>query len=578
MSIQVDEKVSHDLDGLHLVFHPSSMRSWVKWESEKWTIYVTGWAFADHLLLGDESLAQYIIRQTNASQPFSDILHHLNGNFAVLLAAPEAIHLGVDLVRTIPLFYRQEGSTLLVSDDIRQIQRDDDTIEQNSLIEMATAGYVTGPHTLFAKIKGLQSGECVSWSKGHPATERTLQSQRYYEYLCSYDATSSVETLCEEFDEMVIAAFTRIIETLNGRQVLLPLSGGLDSRLVAATLKRLGYDNVLCFSYGIPGNRESVRSQQVAKALGYDWLQTPYSAQLLKEALNSPKMREYRAFAANAVSLPHQDDWLAIRILRDHSEVHDDAILMPGHTGDFICGSHLKYIFDPVWHDDPYALNEAMIKKHYSHWEDLVVMDHIRAAIEHRLDEALGAFPNKTHQELACMYEYWEWQERQAKYIINALRVYDFFGFSWRMPLWDRAIVDFWKPIPISLKMDKYLYRSYLASHDPMGVFQEDAPTGLWHREPVIEQKRGLRQRIKENLQSNRLLSPPFYHYQKLRRHLNAYRSHPLGFARAYGAFRYICQDLSKRHMKALLVREFLLEQYKIDFAELRQDKSTTAG
>ena len=565
MSTVFDQQSISDLRGQRLSFKSSSYRSWFKWCHEEQTIYVTGWAFADNLLLADKSLAQHIISRTDISQPFSKMLLNLNGNFAVVLETPDAIHLGVDLVRTIPLFYRQEGSRVIVSDDLRQIQLEHDTIDPNSLIEFATAGLVTGPYTLYSSITALQSAECVSW-----LATKEQQSQRYYEYACSYDATASVEQLCEQFDEIVIAAFKRIIETLDGRQVVIPLSAGLDSRLVAATMKRLGYDNLLCFSYGVPGNSESLRSQEVAQVLGYRWLQIPYSVDQLKKAFNSVEMREYRSFATNGVSFPHHDDWLAIHTLRHRPEVQDDAIFMPGHTGDFICGSHLKYIFDPVWHDDPYAFNEAMIKKHYSLWEDLVGLDHVRATIENRLDEALGAFPNKTHEDLACMYEYWEWQERQAKYIINAVRIYDFFGYAWRIPLWDRAIVDFWKRIPISFKVNKFLYRTYLSSYDPMQVYQKDAPKGVWDRERVIAQrKQNSRERLKENLRSSRLLSKPFQRYQKWRRHLNIYQTHPLGFAHVYGPFRYIFREQAKRHAKSLLLKDILRQQYGIELSDV---------
>ncbi len=547
-----------------LLFSLSTSRQWFQLNEGAQSVFVTGWAATGNTILSGEPLARHIASNIDSSQPFHEILHALNGNFAVVFDSPDVIHLGVDGVRSIPLFYRQEGTTLLVSDDIRQLHRDDDAIDEESLIEFATAGYVTGSHTLFSAIAGLQSGECVSWFP----SENRPRVQRYYRYLCSYDADASVEELCEAFDEALITAFKRVIETLNGQQVVVPLSGGLDSRLVAAMLKRCGYDSVVCLCYGMANSCEAVRSRTVAESLGYRWVHTPYSGGLWRNVLRSSEMRQYWSFSANGVSVPHCDEWPALHLLREKAEIADDAIFIPGHTGDFICGSHLKYVFDPRWHDAPHVFDEAMIKKHYSLWENLVTIDSIRNVIRYRLHDALGDFPNETDEDLARTYEYWEWQERQAKFIINSVRVYEFFGYSWRIPLWDYDIMEFWKSIPIALKMDKYLYRIYLASHDPKGVFQGEAPKSLWSRELVGEQlAHSNRERIKEKLRSTGLFCTILWRFKKFRRHVKEYNHHPIGLARAYGVFRYLFREPSKRHAQALLLKEFLLKEYKYGVA-----------
>jgi len=505
--------------------------------------------------------------RVSSERSFIDVLRRLDGNFAMVLIVRDEVQLAVDKLRSIPLFYRQTGKDLIVSDDIRFLRRDEDATDHDSLIEYSTAGYVTGAHTLFSEIGGLQSGECVSWN----ASEEAPRAQRYYRYCCSYDAEESVEELFEKFDEALLLAFRRIIESVNGRQVVVPLSAGFDSRLVAATLKRCRYDNVLCFSYGIPGNNQEARSRETATKLGYRWVQVPYSATRWREALSSKEIGEYWAFSANGTSLPHPDDWLAVKLLKESYELSDDAVFVPGHTGDFICGSHLKNVFDPWFQEDPYDLEGAIIKKHYSLWENLASRRHVREVILHRLSEALESFPRKTDEDLARMYEYWEWQERQAKFIVNSVRGYEFFGYSWRLPLWDCAIMDFWKRIPISLKMDKYLYRAYLTTHDPMGVFQGVVPKGLWNRKEILRQRaESVRGHVKRKLESRQLLARLLHRYRGLRRHFQEYRNHPVGLARAYGLIRYLVRDSSKRHAQALLVKDVLDRLYGVRLSDLR--------
>lgn len=549
-----------------LVFLPSSHRAWTKLCDSPRTVYVTGWAAVGDAILSEKALAQHVLNGASSSRAFSDVIGMLNGNFSVVFDNGEAIYLGVDAVRSIPLFYREEGTVLKVSDDIRPLCQNGDKIDPDSLIEFATAGYVTGAHTLFSEIKAVQSGEYVSWN----VPKDSPSAQRYYRYCCSYDAEDSVEELCNEFDGVLLSTFRRIIESLDGRQVVVPLSAGLDSRLVASMLKRCGYERVLCFYYGVPGSKQEVCSRETAKTLGYEWVYVPYSGSLWREALASEEMKCYWSFSWNGVSLPHCDDWLAVRALRELPQVSKDAVFVPGHTGDFICGSHLKYVFDPRWHEEPHAFNEAMIKKHYSLWDNLVTGDRIRGAIIRRLHEVLEAFPDDTDEDLARMYEYWEWQERQAKYIINSVRVYEFFGFDWRIPLWDCSIMNFWARIPIALKMAKFFYRSYLASYNLLGVFQDVGPTSPWSRELILKQrKRSLRVGMQARLQSVKPVALSLRRCQKFLRHLREYRYHPVGLCRAYGIFRYLFSEPSKRHAQALLLSEFLRHECAVEIAKL---------
>lgn len=537
-----------------LEFRPLPLRKWFRLQQGGRTAHVAGWAFVQGVLQGAEDLARRVLN--NAGMTADNLLREWNGNFACVAEEGERLWCGVDGIRSIPLFCRTRDSGVAISDDIRLIQNETDTVDPDSLMELATAGYVTGPHTLFGAIRSLQSGECLTWG----GDDRAPQAQRYYEYTCTYDAEGSAEELCARLDDAVLAAFGRTIATLGGRQAVVPLSGGLDSRLVAATLKRLGYENVLCFSYGRPGNRETARSRAVAEALGYGWVQVPYTAAGLREALRSREVRDYRAFSTNGVSLPHLDDWPAVRLLRDRRQVDPDAVFIPGHTGDFICGSHLKYIFYPDGSRSP-DLTAAMLQKHYSLWEDLVADDHIRKMVERHLSEVLARFPAETDEDVAGMYEFWEWQERQSKYIINAVRVYEFFNFEWRLPLWDRDFIDFWRHVPISLKMHKILYCRYLASHDPFRVFQQISQNILHphhYRRPV---KRRLIEDMKRNTS---LTSAVLNRYRKARRHWRIYKHDPIGFPRAYGAVRYIFMEPSKRHHVALLLKDFLRDHYGI--------------
>ncbi len=60
--------------------------------------------------------------------------------------------------------------------------------------------------------------------------------------------------------------------------------------------------------------------------------------------------------------------------------------------------------------------------------------------------------------EAADIIEYQDYQERQAKFINNAIRVYEFWGYEWRTPFWDKNILEYWSWIPLSWRYGRRLY------------------------------------------------------------------------------------------------------------------------
>jgi asparagine synthase (glutamine-hydrolysing) len=373
--------------------------------------------------------------------------------------------------------------------------------------------------------------------------------------------------LCHAFDDVIKNIFSRALEWCDGRQIVVPLSAGLDSRIIATTLKRLGYENVLCFAYGLPNNFESVKSKKVAEHLGFPWLHTEYSADSLHDALKSKEMREYIKFGCNGVSIPFIDDWVAIRDLRDKKLVDDDAVFMPGQSGDFIVGSHLRYLLDPTCHGNPKDIIGALLTKHFSLWEDIITIPEVEKNITERLRNQLSQWTGETLKERAAMYEYWEFHERQAKYCVNGGQVYDFFGYDWCMPLWDDEIIKFWQPISTELKMDSYLYRKYLATYDPYKLFQKDLRKDHWSREYALSKmlskgEKSRSKRIELFLEEIPLIGKAVTFRKQHRKYKHFLKKDASGFPLAYGYNRYVWTEFGKRHHLSLYLNDVVQELY----------------
>ncbi len=526
--------------------------------------WAMGFAFEGGVLLRAEALARFVAGGLASGRTFPELLRGLNGHFALAAEARGELCFAVDPMRSVPLFFRQDGAALAVSDEYEALRRPGDAMDPGALIELATAGMVIGQGTLYPGIRSLQAGEAARFGADG------LRFDRYYDYCCAYDLDADEEALCAELDRITVAALERTLAFCGGRQIVLPLSGGLDSRLLAAMLKRLGRDDVFCFAYGLPGNRELAKSREVAGVLGYSWRHVPYELEGIRRALFSEEARRYKAMAFGGVSLPFIDDWAALWTLKRQGMVDDDAVILTGQSGDFICGSHLKYLLDPEWHDDPLDVAGALIQKHFSNWFDLLDLPGVQERIRSGIARDAQGFALDTVEGCAAFYEYWECQERQVKYVVNGCRGYEFFGYGWAYPLWDRELMDFWKRPSIGLRMDSYLYRKYLADYDPFQLFQADRRRDRWTREWAL-QRLAARRDARAGGTERALAAVPGLDrlvraYRRHKQHKHALRHNPLGYPLGYGKFRYAWRDLGKRHHLSLMFRDFFREEYGVDF------------
>ena len=127
--------------------------------------------------------------------------------------------------------------------------------------------------------------------------------------------------------------FRQLVERLRGRPVFVPLSMGLDSRLVVCMLRHIGYDRIETFSYGRAKNCEAAGARQVAHRLGVPWRFVPFTRELGR-AFHEQSCREYIRFAHRGISIPSMIDVHAVRMLTECGVVVLSGSLPPGLPDD----------------------------------------------------------------------------------------------------------------------------------------------------------------------------------------------------------------------------------------------------
>lgn len=421
------------------------------------TYYLKGNIFFKNKLLNPEKLAELmypLICRENESQEkeIEDFLKQLNGQFAVIIETRDKIICVLDRLRSIPLFYSITKSGFILSDDAYYLKNKfNQNPNEKNAAEFMIAGYVTGNETLFDEIKQMRGAEFLIYHK----KKNDLENFFYFRFLHGDYYKLSENELYEILDQTFINVFSRLVETTvkQGKTAVVPLSGGLDSRIIVAMLKRLGVEDVICVSYGRKGNRESVISKKIAKTLGYKWIFVEQTAQKWYECYHSEKADCYRAWAANLSSLPHMQDFLAVQELKTQKKIPENSVFIPGHTGDVLSGSHIpeSYIdISKIYNKETFIKDS--LKIHYNLWKwDFA--NELEPVFREKIDKAAYGLEIHDNETCANAIEFFDFNERQAKFIINAVRVYEFFGYEWRIPFWDLELINFFLKVPVKYRI-----------------------------------------------------------------------------------------------------------------------------
>lgn len=419
-----------------------------------------------HIQNWDALIDAISIEDMNA---FEKALENETMCFGFIAQSHKHIIAASDMVRGYPLFYNESTGQVSfnvhdLSDQFGQKLLSDET----ALLEFCMAGYVLGQKTLHRDIKTLQAGEYLILDKA----TGNIHVTRYDRYLpcpkqdMAYD--EAMKTLGHTLDK----AINKVVQAAQGREIWVPLSGGFDSRLILAKLHEHNAPNLKTFSYGLKGNDEAKIAKQLANILGVPWHMIeaqPNKAQ----ALYLGEMRQnYEQYAHGYSVIPSYVEFEAIYRLKESGLAKTNSFIVNGQTGDFLSGGHVP---KPLFESDRPTKGDMLdyiIEKHFSMWQSLKT-DGNNKALKRKIESLLPTAPNDLNEkeQLISQYESFEWAERQAKMVVQGHSVYDYFGYQWAMPLWDKGLIRFFEKAPFAFKYKQKLYVDYVHRYNYKGLF-----------------------------------------------------------------------------------------------------------
>ena len=380
----------------------------------------------------------------------NDILKNIekiSGNFIIIKRNRENILVYTDVVRSFPLYYSEIDNKVIIADAINSILlRKEIQLSEWPQKEFFLTGFVTGKGTMVEDVFSVPASSVCTFGEN----PNDIMCHEYHTYAYNHESDIDVVEVKRQYEKV----FNDVRDVVKGRTVVVPLSGGYDSRLIIEQLYKLAIKDVICFTYGIPGNKEAVISKEVADFYGYPWIFIEYN----KEKWQDDSIQKYIEETFDYVSLPHIQDFIAVKELKNRGLIPQNSIFIPGHSGDFIAGSHLhKRLIDCQQED---AFKFEILWKHYKLNPTFRIQTTLTHVLDHeKIEDKSLSYPNR--------YEKWGLRERQSKFIVNSARVYEYFDFEWYMPLWDMRLVNFWLSVPVGEKINRTLYFKYISQHDP---------------------------------------------------------------------------------------------------------------
>lgn len=399
-------------------------------------------------------------------QKIVDYISDLSGNFSIIITDGNAAFSCVDRCRSIPVFYNMTG--LISNCAIELSNHTEKDVDELSCLEASMSGYVSGKNTVISAIKQLQAGEYLLEN----SLNGSIAVEQYFKYIPKVDLLKTKDDLINELDNVFNTVIHDVMKAANGNKIWIPLSAGWDSRIIACKLKELNYPNIETFSYGMNGSKEAKYAKVVADRLNLPWRFVHCTWKEMNDLYENGTLDEYWKFSGGLSCLPNPQDILPLYKMKLSKLIKEGDFIVNGQTGDFISGGHIPDVLLSPKADYNDLMN-YIIKKHYSLWDELLVDENIEKIKERILPE----FDNS--QSILSQYETWEFQERQAKYVVNGQRVYDFLGLNWCLPMWSKEFVDFWMIVPYEDKYKQRLYKEYLLKYNYQKLFGEVIPRDL---------------------------------------------------------------------------------------------------
>lgn len=396
-----------------------------------------GYLRVDDRLLIQKSAQDHFHEQLK-KKSLPDLLENLNGGFFFIVKNGPRIAFGIDHYGGRNLFYRLTPGFALFDDPTQYDHRPG--FSDEAFCCLLSAGFTTADETVYGSIFECDPGVLYEYD----TTTEKLKTTTWYKY------DSVFENLCDpiELNRIFLNALPSLPENF---KYAVPLSGGLDSRALVAGLYRQRRP-LQIFGYGFEESADYRISTHICQQLNLERRGYPITVASKRKWFRPTEYQKLVAAGFKGRSLPDESDWTATQEVVDPGH-----ILAPGHTGDWLTGGQINTRLINVKNDN--QLVDYVLDYHFglTAFSSRDYRRILREKIRHSLDRI-----NNAGGDLIALAERWNLEHRQRKFIINSAHKYTYFGGQIYLPFYDRPLLEFFRTLKLSEKIQQRGYIQFL--------------------------------------------------------------------------------------------------------------------
>jgi asparagine synthase (glutamine-hydrolysing) len=380
-----------------------------------------------------------------------DLIPSYNGNFILAFWLKGTCHVANDRWGIYPVYYWKSEREIRFSTDWKWVaEKSTGKYKTNALVESLAFGHVLDQGTLLEDVFELSPASVISVSARDPMH---LEEELYWKLDFGFKR-GSLRRLTRDFSELWNRQLDIYLDYIRsrGEACLLPLSGGLDSRILLNEIDKRGIPSY-AFTYG--SGQECYEVSAASRVVSLQKHCRDHQIVTLNQENISGFMDDPSMFDLISCCRSGQKEIFYYQGSRDKARY-----FMPGFSGDFMAGSHLKFRMT-FWNSREDVI--AYILKHkvspiirsqpdYPEKYEPLLRELLRASVE----EDTGPMP---------AFIRWVLANRQRKYIVRPEATMKREGTVLFLPFFDYELMDFFWDLPLRHLFSTRLYVEAMHRH-----------------------------------------------------------------------------------------------------------------
>ena len=447
---------------------------WKEIKYKSFSIFFSGFCYkkAKNSNWNITELIEEILKKKNKLE-LEKLFREIDGHYTIVIKYEKSILVISDWINSNPIYYACIDNTFLFSNcpiviKNRLINKKND---YQAILEVLAGGYTLGDKTIYSQITKFSPGTIGYFEKGKPKKiKHTMYSPGRYNKKDLVNYTRKKKKFTNALDQI----FSRLVESNHDRKIFIPLSAGLDSRLILSGVLRHGHKNITCYSYGLKGNTDTKIAKQIANKLNIPFIEIVTNPKLVRRFSKTSSFENYQKFCETYSSVPFSQDLPALHHFLKSNKIPQETLFVNGNTGDFISGGHIpKSLKISNNNLKIEGIKTLFLDKHFSLWNKYKDIPY-RSKLEKEFEITLKSLILGSERifNLVNIFEMMEWYHRQVKFVISGQKVYEFLNREWRLPLWEFPIKNFFEQLNDSYKVDQFFYRKCLMDINWQGIWR----------------------------------------------------------------------------------------------------------